>query len=100
MSLGEAPVTPPSVVFMFPGQGAQYVGMARGLYRRFATFRAELDRCAEILAAENIDLIGVLYGPGDQLAVGTFGAHRRRATGHLFGVLRPRPALAKLGSER
>ena len=67
MSLGEAPVTPPSVVFMIPGQGAQYVGMARGLYRRFATFRAELDRCAEVLAAESIDLIGVLYGHGDQL---------------------------------
>ena len=67
VSLGEAPVTPPSVVFMIPGQGAQYVGMARGLYRRFATFRAELDRCAEVLAAESIDLIGVLYGHGDQL---------------------------------
>jgi amino acid adenylation domain-containing protein len=64
VSFGEAPVAPPSVVFMFPGQGAQYVGMARGLYRRFATFRAELDRCAEILAAENIDLIGALYGAG------------------------------------
>ena len=64
VSFGEAPVARPSVVFMFPGQGAQYVGMARGLYRRFATFRAELDRCAEILAAENIDLIGGLYGAG------------------------------------
>jgi amino acid adenylation domain-containing protein len=65
VSLGEAPAAPPSVAFMFPGQGAQYVGMAHGLYRRFATFRAELERCAEILAAEDIDLIGTLYGPSD-----------------------------------
>ena len=65
ISVGKAPVTPPSVAFMFPGQGAQYVGMARSLYRRFATFRAELDRCAEVLAAESIDLIGALYGPDD-----------------------------------
>ena len=50
---------------MFPGQGAQYVGMARGLYQRLPTFRSELDRCAKVLSAENIDLIGALYGPSD-----------------------------------
>ena len=62
---GEAPATPPAVSFMFPGQGAQYVGMARGLYQRLPVFRSELDRCAKILSAENIDLIGALYGPYD-----------------------------------
>jgi amino acid adenylation domain-containing protein len=62
---GEAPATPPAVSFMFPGQGAQYVGMARGLYQRLPTFRSELDRCAKVLSAENIDLIGALYGPSD-----------------------------------
>ena len=65
VSQGEAVTTPPSVAFMFPGQGAQYVGMARGLYQRWPAFRAELDRCAEILSAENIDLIDALYGPDD-----------------------------------
>ena len=65
VSLGEAPVAPPSVAFLFPGQGAHYVGMAHGLYRRFATFRAELNRCAEVLAAEDVDLIRALYGPGE-----------------------------------
>ncbi len=34
---------------MFPGQGAQYPGMGAELYRTEPTFRADVDRCAEIL---------------------------------------------------
>ena len=41
---GERPV-----VFLFPGQGTQYPGMARQLHATWSTFRSELDRCAEIL---------------------------------------------------
>ncbi len=37
------------VAFMFPGQGAQYAGMGRGVYETEPTFRAELDHCAELL---------------------------------------------------
>jgi phthiocerol/phenolphthiocerol synthesis type-I polyketide synthase E len=37
------------VAFMFPGQGAQHPGMARGLYETFGVYRREFDRCAEIL---------------------------------------------------
>ena len=37
------------VAFMFPGQGAQYVGMGRALYEREPVFRNELDRCGEFL---------------------------------------------------
>ena len=64
---GEAAAAPPSVVFMFPGQGAQYVGMAKGLYQRFPVFRAELDRCAQILSAEGVNLTEALYGGDDPL---------------------------------
>src|SRR3984957_12968629 len=42
----------PPVVFMFPGQGAQYAGMGAELYRTELTFRAEVDRCAELLKPE------------------------------------------------
>jgi amino acid adenylation domain-containing protein len=43
------PSQPASVTFMFPGQGSQYAKMGAELYRTEATFRRELDRCAEIL---------------------------------------------------
>ncbi|HJU07415.1 MAG TPA: type I polyketide synthase, partial [Rhodanobacteraceae bacterium] len=40
------------VLFMFPGQGAQYAGMGRALHAREPAFREALDTCAEILAGE------------------------------------------------
>ena len=50
------------VVFMFPGQGTQYVGMGRGLYRSERVFREYIDLCAEQLSAHlNLDLREVLY---------------------------------------
>jgi acyl transferase domain-containing protein len=52
------------VVFLFPGVGDHYVGMAEGLYRRFDVFRQEVDRCAEILKPYlGLDIRGLLYPP-------------------------------------
>ncbi len=39
----------PPVAFLFPGQGAQTVDMGAALYRTEPVFRAEIDRCAELL---------------------------------------------------
>ena len=51
-----------SVAFLFPGQGAQTVGMARGLYEGDSRFRAEVDECAELLQPLlDLDLREVLY---------------------------------------
>jgi phthiocerol/phenolphthiocerol synthesis type-I polyketide synthase E len=47
---GEASATP-SVAFMFPGQGAQYPGMARGLYEECSTFRSIIDPIWKALEA-------------------------------------------------
>ena len=42
----------PEVVFLFPGSGAQHVGMAQALDRRSAVFRQALDACADVLRQE------------------------------------------------
>jgi amino acid adenylation domain-containing protein len=52
------------VVLLFPGQGAQYAGMGRGLYEGEPIFRRELDRCAELLAPLlGLDLRPLLFPP-------------------------------------
>ncbi|PPS41251.1 type I polyketide synthase [Chroococcidiopsis sp. TS-821] len=50
-----------AVIFMFPGQGSQYVNMARELYNSEPLFQAECDRQFAILAQHNIDLRQVIY---------------------------------------
>ncbi|MEO1524138.1 MAG: amino acid adenylation domain-containing protein [Planctomycetota bacterium] len=58
------------IVFMFPGQGAQYVRMGQNLYDHSTVFRENLDRCAEILLPLlGRDLREVLFPPpGDEEA--------------------------------
>jgi acyl transferase domain-containing protein/thioesterase domain-containing protein/NADPH-dependent curcumin reductase CurA/NAD(P)-dependent dehydrogenase (short-subunit alcohol dehydrogenase family)/acyl carrier protein len=53
-----------TVAFLFPGQGAQYPGMTRGLYESEPVFRAEFDRCAAILKAQHdLDIREVVFSP-------------------------------------
>jgi phthiocerol/phenolphthiocerol synthesis type-I polyketide synthase E len=57
------------VVFMFPGQGAQYVNMGLELYRAEPFFRELVDWCSERLAAPlGFDLRMVLYPDAEHTA--------------------------------
>ena len=50
------------VVFMFSGQGSQYINMSLELYQVEPTFRAQIDLCSEILKPHlGMDLRDVLY---------------------------------------
>jgi non-ribosomal peptide synthase protein (TIGR01720 family) len=55
-----------SVVFLFPGQGAQYANMGRGLYESLPAFTAEVDTCCELLQPHlGLDLRELLFpAPG------------------------------------
>lgn len=55
-----------SVTFLFPGQGAQHVDMARDLYHNEPVFRAEMDRCLALLQPQlDSDLLALLYPADD-----------------------------------
>jgi acyl transferase domain-containing protein len=61
---GEASGNERSVVFMFPGQGSQYVNMGLDLYREEPVFRSVVDDCAAQLEPHlGFDLRSVLFPP-------------------------------------
>jgi amino acid adenylation domain-containing protein len=67
LALSAAPIAaaaaaPGETVFLFPGQGAQYVGMGRGLYEHEPAYRQAVDECAALLLTEGeLDIRQVLY---------------------------------------
>ncbi|MFO1078505.1 MAG: type I polyketide synthase [Planctomycetota bacterium] len=61
--LHKAPDRKQSLVFLFPGGGAQYPGMARGLYEHEPVFREHADKCLQALPQPlSGELRSVLFG--------------------------------------
>ncbi|SFM28751.1 type I polyketide synthase [Nitrosomonas communis] len=55
-----------SVTFLFPGQGAQYIDMARDLYQKEPVFRQQFDQCLQLLRPHlDFDLLAILYPGAD-----------------------------------
>ena len=56
------------IVFMFSGQGSQYVNMGLDLYKDEPVFREQIDHCSEILHREmSVDFHKLLYPAQDRL---------------------------------
>jgi malonyl CoA-acyl carrier protein transacylase len=58
ISIGRRDLQALPLAFVFPGQGAQYVGMGRELYESFPVIREWMDRAA---AAAEFDLLRLLF---------------------------------------
>lgn len=51
-----------NIVFMFPGQGAQFLNMGKGLYESEPVFRLAMDECARLLKDElHVNLLDIIY---------------------------------------
>ncbi|MBW4483044.1 MAG: acyltransferase domain-containing protein [Tildeniella torsiva UHER 1998/13D] len=58
----------PTVAFLFPGQGSQYVQMAQELYQTEPDFQQTIDYCAALLKSQlGWDLRSLLYPHPDQI---------------------------------
>ena len=58
---------PSPITFMFSGQGSQYPNMGLELYQSESVFRAEIDRCAELLKPHlGKDIREIIYPPSGQ----------------------------------
>ncbi len=58
-----APDAAPFLVWVFPGQGAQYAGMGRELYERDSAFRAAIDECIQAFGSVlGYDLLARMFG--------------------------------------
>lgn len=83
---GLADRSDPPVHFLFPGQGAQHLGMGRVFYASEPRFRRVLDECSEILLPHlGLRLTDALY-PGE-------GADLEAATDRLKHTVLAQPAI-------
>ena len=58
----KAPLIERPVVFMFPGQGSQYVNMARDLYENIQSFKRDIDECSKIVnELIDVDILDIIY---------------------------------------
>ncbi|WP_019991307.1 type I polyketide synthase [Rudanella lutea] len=61
--------SPGELVFMFPGQGAQYLNMGNELYQTEPEYRDAVDACAaHLLGLLDVDIRTVLFGPDNEEA--------------------------------
>jgi len=85
-----------SLVFMFPGQGSQYVNMGWEIYQKETIFREEMDRCFEIFKSlVGYDIKEILYpSPGASVSTVVKNINQTEITQPVIFIIEY--ALAKL----
>ncbi|QQS37255.1 MAG: SDR family oxidoreductase [Ignavibacteriales bacterium] len=85
----------PSVVFMFPGGGAQYPNMGLELYIHQNVYREELDKCLSILKSKfNLDLQPLFFPEADK--VEEAAAQLQKPLNSILSIFITEFALAKM----
>lgn len=75
------------VVFMFPGQGDQYVNMGKSLYQAEPVFREAMDECASILQVElQENILDIIYPAQDDQYSRDAIRHTRYSQPALFSI--------------
>ena len=70
LKVPKTPEIAPALVFLFPGQGSQYAGMAKQLYEQQSLFRELVDEIAEkLLPLLGLDLRLLLLSPEGSLSI-------------------------------
>jgi iturin family lipopeptide synthetase A len=83
--IGSAMPQEPALAFLLPGQGTQHEQMAAAIYRSEPVFRAQLDRCAELLRPHlGLDLRELIYPTELRMEDG-----RSRMEDHESAILHP-----------
>ncbi|KAJ7022589.1 putative polyketide synthase [Mycena alexandri] len=60
------PNEPTQTVFVFSGQGGQYIGMGRKLYHEYALFRGHIDECQRILTTAGFPgVLAIILGTAE-----------------------------------
>jgi len=77
----------PAIVFMFPGQGAQYAGMGGELSRAEPVFREALDQCAEIFRAHTGEDLAAAMRDATRLTQTEFAQPALFAVGYALAQL-------------
>ena len=66
MKINKNSTIPPKIIFLFPGYGEHYQGMANELYKNVKIFRDHLNYCIETIEdITSINIFDILYGSFD-----------------------------------
>ena len=93
---GEPHLVDAPIIFLFPGGGAQYLSMTKGLYYEYPYFKKQVDYCLQFLAKEEKLEVKTLLFPPENADLVALKAKIEQPTNALATLFTIEYALAKL----